>query len=572
MGHHGPRPCPTPRDIVCELQEVCICFSYWYHLYRHGPRPCPTPRDIVWELQEVCISFSYWYHLCYHGPRPCPTPRDFVWELQEVYICFSYWYHLYRHGPRPTTMPDSTWHCLRTTRSLYLFQLLVSLVLPQPTTMPDSMRHCLRTTRSLYLFQLLVSLVPPRTTTMPDSTRHCLRTTRSLYLFQLLVSLVPPRATTRPDSMRHCLRTTRSLYLFQLLVSLVPQRATGHDHARLQETLFENYKKFVSLSAIGITCRHGPLPCPTRWDIVWELQEVWISFSYWYHLYRHGPRATTMPDSKRHCLRTTRSLYLFQLLVSLVPPRATGHDHARLHKSLFEIYKKFVSLSAIGITRPPRATGHGPRPCPTPWDIVWDLQEVYISFSYWYHLYRHGPRATGQGPRATTMPDSMRHCLRSTRSLYLFQLLVSLVPPRATGHDHARLHETLFENYKKFVSLSAIGITCAATAHDHARLHETLFENYKRFVRPVFNQSEALQVNISFFIIMIHDLVCYCSWTDSVKPSLVYSNPVWLPCSQRSPFQNLLPDNSLPIFFHPEWKHVLIFTRFTSEVRMNEER
>ena len=55
--------------------------------------------------------------------------------------------------------------------------------------------------------------------------------------------------------------------------------------------------------------------------------------------------------------------------------------------------------------------------------------------------------------------------------------------------------------------ISAIGITCAATAHDHARLHETLFENYKKFIRPVYNQSEALQVNISFFIIMIHDLV-----------------------------------------------------------------
>lgn len=46
-----------------------------------------------------------------------------------------------------------------------------------------------------------------------------------------------------------------------------------------------------------------------------------------------------------------------------------------------------------------------------------------------------------------------------------------------------------------------------SSSDDMVHLHDALFTNYKNNVRPVRNQQHAVHVNISFNIIMIHDLV-----------------------------------------------------------------
>lgn len=48
----------------------------------------------------------------------------------------------------------------------------------------------------------------------------------------------------------------------------------------------------------------------------------------------------------------------------------------------------------------------------------------------------------------------------------------------------------------------------SATADDVARLHSDLFSTYKRVIPPVFNQTHAVKVRLSLFLLMIHDLVC----------------------------------------------------------------
>ncbi|XP_069113456.1 acetylcholine receptor subunit alpha-L1-like isoform X1 [Argopecten irradians] len=48
--------------------------------------------------------------------------------------------------------------------------------------------------------------------------------------------------------------------------------------------------------------------------------------------------------------------------------------------------------------------------------------------------------------------------------------------------------------------------TESATANDVSKLHDDLFRDYRKSVRPVRNQDDAVILNISFFIIMIHDL------------------------------------------------------------------
>ncbi|XP_025076409.1 neuronal acetylcholine receptor subunit beta-2-like isoform X2 [Pomacea canaliculata] len=46
----------------------------------------------------------------------------------------------------------------------------------------------------------------------------------------------------------------------------------------------------------------------------------------------------------------------------------------------------------------------------------------------------------------------------------------------------------------------------SATADDVARLHSDLFSTYKRVIPPVFNQTHAVKVRLSLFLLMIHDL------------------------------------------------------------------
>ncbi|KAK3086744.1 hypothetical protein FSP39_022728, partial [Pinctada imbricata] len=62
-----------------------------------------------------------------------------------------------------------------------------------------------------------------------------------------------------------------------------------------------------------------------------------------------------------------------------------------------------------------------------------------------------------------------------------------------------------FNNSFPFPSVSAQS-SSAASADDVGRLHDNLFKGYRKNIRPVRNQFDAVNVNISFFIIMIHDL------------------------------------------------------------------
>ncbi|KAH9502667.1 Neuronal acetylcholine receptor subunit alpha-7 [Bulinus truncatus] len=46
----------------------------------------------------------------------------------------------------------------------------------------------------------------------------------------------------------------------------------------------------------------------------------------------------------------------------------------------------------------------------------------------------------------------------------------------------------------------------SATVDDVAKLHSDLFSNYKRVIPPVYQQNHAVQVRLSLFLLMIHDL------------------------------------------------------------------
>lgn len=59
---------------------------------------------------------------------------------------------------------------------------------------------------------------------------------------------------------------------------------------------------------------------------------------------------------------------------------------------------------------------------------------------------------------------------------------------------------------KCFIRFTVHHCSCSSS-DDIVNLHDSLFKNYKNNVRPVRNQHDAVHVNISFNIIMIHDLV-----------------------------------------------------------------
>ncbi|XP_071087949.1 neuronal acetylcholine receptor subunit beta-4-like isoform X2 [Haliotis cracherodii] len=50
------------------------------------------------------------------------------------------------------------------------------------------------------------------------------------------------------------------------------------------------------------------------------------------------------------------------------------------------------------------------------------------------------------------------------------------------------------------------GSLITASVDDVARLHRTIFHKYNRVIPPVYNQSHSVSVNLSLFLLMIHDL------------------------------------------------------------------
>ena len=81
---------------------------------------------------------------------------------------------------------------------------------------------------------------------------------------------------------------------------------------------------------------------------------------------------------------------------------------------------------------------------------------------------------------------------------------MSTVTVSVTVDDLDRDYTTTSSNLS---SNSASGYS--ATADDVARLHNDLFMNYRRVIPPVFNQTHAVKVRLSLFLLMIHDLVSH---------------------------------------------------------------
>ncbi|RUS75843.1 hypothetical protein EGW08_016389 [Elysia chlorotica] len=76
----------------------------------------------------------------------------------------------------------------------------------------------------------------------------------------------------------------------------------------------------------------------------------------------------------------------------------------------------------------------------------------------------------------------------------------------------------------------------SATVDDVAKLHSDLFTNYKRVIPPVYQQNHAVQVRLSLFLLMIHDLNWedeFLRWNKSdyggVEEITVSQSSVWLP-------------------------------------------
>ena len=81
---------------------------------------------------------------------------------------------------------------------------------------------------------------------------------------------------------------------------------------------------------------------------------------------------------------------------------------------------------------------------------------------------------------------------------------MSTVTVSVTVDDLDRDYTTTSSNLS---SNSASGYS--ATADDVARLHNDLFMNYRRVIPPVYNQTHAVKVRLSLFLLMIHDLVSH---------------------------------------------------------------
>ncbi|GFO02743.1 neuronal acetylcholine receptor subunit alpha-7 [Plakobranchus ocellatus] len=85
-----------------------------------------------------------------------------------------------------------------------------------------------------------------------------------------------------------------------------------------------------------------------------------------------------------------------------------------------------------------------------------------------------------------------------------------------------------------FSSFKFVGYS--ATVDDVAKLHSDLFSNYKRVIPPVYQQNHAVQVRLSLFLLMIHDLNWedeFLRWNKSdyggVEEITVSQASVWLP-------------------------------------------